>query len=1274
MTYGGGAVSGQIAHAMEDAAKKAEQGLAQDFTKAYHSILKDTEQKTKQAAEHAADNEAKTVEDLGKSAEHGAAEPHEPHSGGGNPEPRPAPEREDSPCGRDQVRDPHDAGRGDDALCPGGEPVDMATGRMFIEQVDASLPGILPLRITRRFESGYQAGRWMGRRWVCTFDERLEIDDQGVVHIGADGRTQAYPHPEPGESVQASAGARRDLESEPGERGYMLTDRTTGLVSEFTVQPGGREALLTKVRNRTGDHYTLAYDNEGVPAGIRHSGGYELRVSVAEGRITEVVLVGGAPQGGDQSIVRYGYTDGHLSEVYNSSGLPLRFANDAWGRVTSWTDRNHSRYEYVYDALGRVVEEGGNEGHLHFTFRYGEPDPATGLRHNTETNALGHTTHYEVNARHQIAAITDALGNTTCYERDAYDRLLVETDPLDRSTRYEYDAFGDLVAIIRPDGERSTAIYDDVLGLPVVITDPGGATWQQSFDEAGRRVSLTDPLGAVTRYSYDVAGRLTAIVDALGHTTRITCNAAGLPVEVTDPNGAVRRYERDAFGRTVAVTDALGAVTRTNWTVEGYPASRLAPDGARESWTYDGEGNLLTHVDAFGAVTAFEYGPFETLVARIEPDGSRLTFTHDAQMQLVGVSDALGRTWSYTYDPAGRIAGECDFDDRTTTYERDAAGQLVARTDPLGQVTRYRHDLLGNTVHKDAAGRVTTFGYDRAGRLVQATNPDADVRRTLDALGNVLVENVNGRTIRLERDALGRRTRHSTPAGHLTQWAYDAAGHPMSLVTTGGDVRFSHDAAGREVARAVGDGIALNTSWDVRNRRTALTVRSTGRTVPTTLQHRGYRYREDGYLVAVDDGAAGTRSFSLDATGRVTNVHAAGWSESYAYDAAGNVIQAQWPAAKAGEAALGDHEHVGHRLVRAGRIRYEYDAAGRVTLRQLTRLSKKPDSWRYSWDAEGRLIAVTTPDGTDWRYLYDPFGRRVAKLRLDADGVGVAERVDFTWDGAVLAEQTTQADYLPGPHTVSWNYRGLQPVAQTETIAVRSVGGSDQEDVNRRFFAVVTDLVGTPTELVDAATEEVAWRASTSLWGNTTWPTASTTYTPLRFPGQYFDPESRLHYNVHRYYDPETARYASPDPLGLTPSPNPHVYVHNPHTWSDPLGLSAHQHDDPGEEWPLPEGHTSSPALMHDPYHPQVVDRRSGESQERYGPTIGERARALGYDRRIPSQKAPFDSHGQEVFFNGKNYITRDVDGHNVTNGWKMFSRRGQRVGTYDSDLNYLKE
>jgi RHS repeat-associated protein len=77
------------------------------------------------------------------------------------------------------------------------------------------------------------------------------------------------------------------------------------------------------------------------------------------------------------------------------------------------------------------------------------------------------------------------------------------------------------------------------------------------------------------------------------------------------------------------------------------------------------------------------------------------------------------------------------------------------------------------------------------------------------------------------------------------------------------------------------------------------------------------------------------------------------------------------------------------------------------------------------------------------------------------------------------------------------------------------------------------------------------------------------------FPGQYLDDETGLAYNLHRYYDPDTARYVSQDPLGAAPAPNPATYVHNPHTWADPLGLNPR-----GPQPPDPSGSTSpaSPA------------------------------------------------------------------------------------------------
>ena len=101
----------------------------------------------------------------------------------------------------------------------------------------------------------------------------------------------------------------------------------------------------------------------------------------------------------------------------------------------------------------------------------------------------------------------------------------------------------------------------------------------------------------------------------------------------------------------------------------------------------------------------------------------------------------------------------------------------------------------------------------------------------------------------------------------------------------------------------------------------------------------------------------------------------------------------------------------------------------------------------------------------------------------------------------------------------------------------------------------MTDLIGAPSELVTEQGELAGYQQHT-LWGSTIWKPGGAS-TPLRFPGQYADPETCLHYNYQRYYDPAIGRYLTADPLGLAPAPNPYGYVPNPHTWADPLGLMA---------------------------------------------------------------------------------------------------------------------
>jgi RHS repeat-associated protein len=60
----------------------------------------------------------------------------------------------------------------------------------------------------------------------------------------------------------------------------------------------------------------------------------------------------------------------------------------------------------------------------------------------------------------------------------------------------------------------------------------------------------------------------------------------------------------------------------------------------------------------------------------------------------------------------------------------------------------------------------------------------------------------------------------------------------------------------------------------------------------------------------------------------------------------------------------------------------------------------------------------------------------------------------------------------------------------------------------------------------------------------------------LRFPGQYADQETGLHYNYYRNYDPQTGRYIESDPIGLRGGMSTFAYAGNsPLEYFDPFGL-----------------------------------------------------------------------------------------------------------------------
>ena len=103
------------------------------------------------------------------------------------------------------------AGRPPDDIPTAGDPVDVATGDVILSQTDLTLAGLLPLVVERMHRSSWRAGRWFGRSWASTFDQRLRVGSERVIGVFGDGRALIWPLAGTGAFGGVGGGAVRDF-------------------------------------------------------------------------------------------------------------------------------------------------------------------------------------------------------------------------------------------------------------------------------------------------------------------------------------------------------------------------------------------------------------------------------------------------------------------------------------------------------------------------------------------------------------------------------------------------------------------------------------------------------------------------------------------------------------------------------------------------------------------------------------------------------------------------------------------------------------------------------------------------------------------------------------------------------------------------------------------------------------------------------------------------------------------------------------------------------
>jgi RHS repeat-associated protein len=1033
-----------------------------------------------------------------------------------------------------------------------GHPVDVVTGNMFTDAVDAELLGPLPLTLERVYESaGSSKASALGYGWNHSLDESLWMEPgRAVVRLG-DGREVEFGlwdlpdrRMHPGDRLER---AIHKLQLRCVAPGHFEVQHADDRIHEFAPVPGGDPELarLVGIRSIDGHHrIELSYDGNARLEWIRDSGGRLLHFEHdAEGRLVAIDL----PRPDGQGLVRhrqYRYDEhGDLVEVIDALGHAWRY--DYRGHlIVQETDRAGLSFYFQYDGVGansKCIRTWGKDGIYDHVIAYDVPNRKTIVE-----NSCGEITIYEYDVRNQVVALIDALGHTTRYAHDPMtggQSLVV--DPLGAQTERRYDARGNLIEIIAPDGATTRIEYDDSY-TPVRLIDPRGGEWRWRHSQ-GRLVARSSPSGELHWYGWK-EGLLEWAQDGTGRRTTLQYDAHDNIAAITLPTGGVQKYHYDARGRATIIRNPRGGDTRVHYDAEGRVVSTQSPTSAQRAVTHDPEGNVLEVTTPTRRVR-FGYGHFHRVIWR-EEAGTRLAFEYDTEDRLLAVVNEAGERYRFDLDAAGDVQEETGFDGRTRRYVRDAAGQVTKTTLPSGRESESVYDGVGRLLQiKHSDGSFGRFDYDIHGALRRAENETGVVEIDRDAAGRVITERFATFEVRSSYDPSGGRNTLQTSLGSRVDIEYDPLGEVRALfLTSEGNyerkpaVDFERDGLGLEQSRRFDNGIDVRWERDHAGRPTMRrTIQRLGlaagfaaglfgepasasASVPEVVEQREYQWRGEDQIAAIVDIPGETSHYEHDARGRLVGERR-GQHEvlERTMDAVGNVYRS----------ADGHDRHYGSggRLEQADGVRHEHDEDG-----NLVRRSGPEGDWHYRWNGHGLLTEVERPDGVTVQFEYDALGRRVGKRVVRADA-SIEREIKFVWDRHVVVHEI---DSDIGLTTWHWEPGTFTPVAKER-------GG--------RRWMIATDHLGTPTEMYDEG-GRLAWKMRLDVFGKSSLEeTEADGECPWRWPGQCADRETGLYYNRFRYYDPQRACYVSGDPVGLLGGVSAFAYVLDPLIGIDPFGL-----------------------------------------------------------------------------------------------------------------------
>ena len=599
----------------------------------------------------------------------------------------------------------------------------------------------------------------------------------------------------------------------------------------------------------------------------------------------------------------------------------------------------------------------------------------------------------------------------------------------------------------------------------------------------------------------------------------------------------------------------------------------LRADGTKVCATYDALGNIASATDALGQITRLSHSGTGHLARMIQADGQVYRFVYDSDERLVHVLNPRLEKYEFEYDRADQIVREKTFDNRSLSYRYDRAGRIARVEHGEGEWREFSHDKLGNVIEDRGEDVQISFARDAIGQVQKAICQDltgkvvTEIER--DGFGRLIADIQDGRAIRHEYDARGRRSARVLPDGERTEYHYDESGHFAGVTHEGRRVSIARDALGRELARQ-SRGWKIECKYDAQDHLLSrkVIVPEPGSGVFKVVVQRRYAYDAKGRVTAIDSVHGGLTTYRHDQIDQLVEATCGALREVFEYDPAGSLSNILTDLGKVGKKVAWSLA-TGNQLKATDHAKYVNDGCGRRIQRIERTDGKDPREQpprgdervtTYGWDTKGRLREAVVPDGSRVRFTYDAFGRRARKEVLSAPVVPpsslggaaaiwpqVRRTVRFLWDGDVLCEEHDSAKPESSRKRVHVHEPGtFVPMLQAE---------------QRQVFGVVNDHLGMPKELLGEQ-GELVWQMDHNPWGTPTKVRNGTSIvveSPFRLLGQYADAETGLCCTRFRYFESETGRWLSPDPLGWWGGTNTQGFGINPVLESDPYGLACNQ-------------------------------------------------------------------------------------------------------------------